>query len=62
VPENPPTLTQFKQQVDKYEKIYLEVDKFEVSPSRYIAIELASLGGFQEGCSESPMRIIPPPP
>ena len=31
MPENPPTLKQFKEQVDKYEKIYLEVDKFEVS-------------------------------
>ena len=30
VPENPPTLAQFKQQVDNYEKVYLEVDKFEV--------------------------------
>ena len=42
MPENPPTLTQFKQQVDKYEKIYLEVDKFEVSPSSgYINIFVA---------------------
>ena len=43
MPENPPSLTQFKQQVDKYEKIYLEVDKFEVSPaSGYINILVAS--------------------
>lgn len=31
VPESPPTLTQFKEQVDSYEKIYNEVVKFEVS-------------------------------
>ena len=31
VPENPPTLSQFKEQVDNYEKVYLEVEKFEVS-------------------------------
>ena len=31
VPEEPPTLTQFKSQVDSYEAVYLEVEKFEVS-------------------------------
>ena len=30
VPENPPTLKQFQQQVDNYEKVYSEVEKFEV--------------------------------
>ncbi len=31
VPETPPTLVQFKKQVDSYETVYLEVEKFEVS-------------------------------
>ena len=31
VPENPPSLSQFKSQVDSYEAVYLEVEKFEVS-------------------------------
>jgi len=31
VPENPPSLTEFKKQVDSYEAVYLEVEKFEVS-------------------------------
>ena len=30
VPQTPPTLEQFKDQVDTYEKIYTEVDEFEV--------------------------------
>ena len=30
VPEKPPTLAQFKEQVDSYEKVYTEVEKFEV--------------------------------
>lgn len=30
VPETPPTLDQFKGQVDSYEKVYMEVEKFEV--------------------------------
>ncbi len=29
VPENPPSLTEFKGQVDSYEKVYKEVEKFE---------------------------------
>lgn len=33
VPEAPPTLEQFKQQVDSYEKVYDEVVKFEVRKS-----------------------------
>lgn len=33
VPEAPPTLTKFKSQVDSYEAVYLEVEKFEVSDS-----------------------------
>ena len=31
VPENPPTLNQFKEQVNSYEKVYSEVEKFEVN-------------------------------
>lgn len=31
VPETPPTLTMFKEQVDSYEKIHSEVEKFKVS-------------------------------
>jgi dynein heavy chain len=31
VPENPPTLDVFKKQVDSYEAVYLEVEKFVVS-------------------------------
>lgn len=31
VPEDPPTLDKFKKQVDSYEAVYLEVEKFEVS-------------------------------
>lgn len=31
VPEEPPTLAKFKSQVDSYEAVYLEVEKFEVS-------------------------------
>lgn len=30
VPEDPPTLNKFKEQVDNYEKVYVEVEKFEV--------------------------------
>lgn len=30
VPENPPTLDAFKKQVDSYEEVYLEVEKFVV--------------------------------
>lgn len=30
VPENPPTLIKFKKQVDSYEAVYLEVEKFDV--------------------------------
>ncbi len=30
VPETPPTLNQFKEQVDSYEKIHKEVEKFQV--------------------------------
>lgn len=30
VPETPPTLEQFKEQVDTYEKIYTEVEEFQV--------------------------------
>jgi dynein heavy chain len=29
VPESPPTLTMFKEQVDSYEKVYIEVEKFQ---------------------------------
>ena len=39
IPENPPTLAQFKQQVDNYEKVYLEVDKFEVTPINFSSME-----------------------
>ena len=35
VPESPPTLTQFKGQVDSYEKVYTEVVKFQVCQSHY---------------------------
>ena len=31
VPENPPSLSAFKKQVDSYEAVYLEVEKFEAS-------------------------------
>ncbi len=31
VPEDPPTLSKFKSQVNSYEAVYLEVEKFEVS-------------------------------
>lgn len=31
VPEEPPTLSKYKRQVDSYEAVYLEVEKFEVS-------------------------------
>ena len=31
VPEDPPTLASFKKQVDSYEAVYLEVEKFGVS-------------------------------
>lgn len=31
VPEQPPTLEKFKKQVDSYEAVYLEVEKFIVS-------------------------------
>ena len=34
VPKTPPTLTQFKEQVDSYETIYSDVVKFQVSPVR----------------------------
>ena len=34
IPENPPTLNNFKEKVDSYEKIYTEVEKFEVSDTR----------------------------
>lgn len=37
VPENPPTLDKFKKQVDSYEAVYLEVEKFEV---RHIIMHL----------------------
>ena len=30
VPESPPTLEQFKQQMNSYEKVHKEVEKFEV--------------------------------
>ena len=30
VPEDPPTLDKFRKQVDSYEAVYLEVEKFEV--------------------------------
>lgn len=30
IPESPPTLTMFKEQVDSYEKIHKEVEKFQV--------------------------------
>jgi len=30
VPESPPSLSQFKGQVDSYEKVHKEVEKFEV--------------------------------
>ena len=33
VPEEPPTLNKFKSQVDSYEAVYLEVEKFEVRVS-----------------------------
>ena len=35
VPENPPTLAQFKSQVNSYEAVYLEVEKFEVCFDRH---------------------------
>ena len=30
MPERPPTLAQFKEQVDGYEKVYTEVERIEV--------------------------------
>lgn len=50
VPENPPTLSQFKEQVDNYEKVYLEVEKFEVSyrfSSDYKSLRLLCVGFFR---------------
>lgn len=36
VPEEPPTLAKFKSQVDSYEAVYLEVEKFEVRKVKYL--------------------------
>ena len=38
VPETPPSLEQFKGQIDTYENIYSEVEKFEVHMHNYITM------------------------
>ena len=38
VPETPPVLEQFKEQVDTYEKIYSEVEQFEVRREAWVRI------------------------
>ena len=41
VPENPPTLKKFQEQVDNYENVYSEVEKFEVCI--HIVLEVSCL-------------------
>lgn len=38
VPEQPPTLALFKKQVDLYESIYIQVEKFDVSINLLLAV------------------------
>ena len=43
IPQNPPTLDQFKQHVDTYERIFTEVEQFEVSSNISASITCSQL-------------------
>ena len=47
IPENPPTLNHFKNQVESYEAVYLEVEQFEVSTFYAANISKDAMGNLR---------------